>query len=165
MFYSRCAKARNLNFVRLGDSINQLAKWLSLGRVVNMPDLKNVPQLPVWTDENKFSLEQRARAYLDVNCAHCHSKGGDAYNTGLFLDYDVKISSHLGIDKAPVSAGGGAGGLDFDVVPGDAKHSILLYRMNSVDPGTAMPELARSIIHKDGVDLIRQWINNMPSKK
>ncbi len=158
-------KARNLNFVRLGDSINQLAKWVSLDRMVNMPDLKNVPQLPVWTDENKFSLEQRARAYLDVNCAHCHTKGGDAYNTGLFLDYDVKIPSHLGIGKAPVSAGGGAGGLDFDVVPGDAKHSILLYRMNSVEPGTAMPELARSIIHKEGVDLIRQWINSMPSKK
>ncbi|WP_394677175.1 hypothetical protein [uncultured Sphingobacterium sp.] len=70
--------------MRLGDSINQLAKWLSLGRVVNMPDLKNVPQLPVWTDENKFSLEQRARAYLDVNCAHCHTKGGDAYNTGFY---------------------------------------------------------------------------------
>ena len=106
-----------------------------------MPDLKNVPQLPVWTDENRFSLEQRARAYLDV-----------------------KIPAHLGIGKAPVSAGGGAGGLDFDVVPGDPKHSILLYRMNSVEPGTAMPELARSIIHKEGVDLIRQWIDNMPSK-
>jgi hypothetical protein len=77
----------------------------------------------------------------------------------------VKIPAHLGIGKAPVSVGGGAVGLHFDVVPGDAKHSILLYRMNSVEPGTAMPELARSIIHKEGVDLIRQWIDNMPSKK
>jgi len=158
-------KARNLNFVRLGDSINQLARWASLGRIVNMPNLKDIAQLPVWTDGNKFSLEQRARAYLDINCAHCHTKGGDAYNTGLFLDYDVKTNSHLGIAKAPVSAGGGAGGLDFDIVPGDAKHSILLYRMNSVEPGTAMPELARSIIHKEGVELIRQWINNMPANK
>jgi hypothetical protein len=38
-------------------------------------------------------------------------------------------------------------------------------QMNSLEPGTAMPELARSIIHKEGVDLIRQWIDSMPSKK
>lgn len=158
-------KARNLNVVRSGDTINQLARWSSKGLLKNMPDLKNIEQLPVWTDMEKYSIEERARAYLDINCAHCHTKGGDAFNTGLFLDYEENTPAHLGVDKAPVSAGGGAGGLNFDIIPGDSKHSILLYRMNSTEPGTAMPELARSIIHKEGVDLIRQWIDNMPRKK
>ncbi|MGY0040395.1 hypothetical protein [Pedobacter sp. NJ-S-72] len=66
--------------------------------------------------------------------------------------------------KAPVSAGGGAGGLDYDVIPGDADHSILLYRMNSAEPGTAMPELARTVVHKEGVKLIREWINSLAKK-
>ncbi len=158
-------KARNLNFVRAGDSINQLARWNALGLLNNMPDLKNIKQLPIWTEKDKYSIDERARAYLDVNCAHCHTKGGDAFNTGLFLNYEENKLAHLGVDKAPVSAGGGAGGLNFDIVPGDSEHSILLYRMNSTEAGTAMPELARSIIHKEGVDLIRQWINNMPKKK
>jgi len=158
-------KARNLNFVRASDSVNQLTRWSSLGLLKNMPALKNISQLPVWNDTEKYSIEERARAYLDVNCAHCHIKGGDAFNTGLFLNYEEDTPAHLGVDKAPVSAGGGAGGLNFDIIPGDSKHSILLYRMNSTEPGTAMPELARSIIHKEGVDLIRQWIDNMPKKK
>ena len=37
--------------------------------------------------------------------------------------------------------------------------------MNSAEPGTAMPELARTIIHKEGVKLIIDWINHMPKRQ
>ena len=67
--------------------------------------------------------------------------------------------------KKPVSAGNGAGGLNYDIIPGDAAHSILAFRMNSVEPGTAMPELSRSVVDKEGVRLIKEWINNMPENK
>jgi hypothetical protein len=130
-----------------------------------MPAIAQVAQLPDWKDDRHYTLEQRARAYMDVNCAHCHTKGGDAYNTGLFLEYQQTNPNQLGIMKAPVSAGGGAGGLNYDIVPGDDAHSVLAYRMNSAEPGTAMPELARTVIHKEGVQLIIDWINNLPKSK
>ncbi|WP_316816066.1 SO2930 family diheme c-type cytochrome [Pedobacter nyackensis] len=155
-------KARNLNITVAGQKENQLKVWAAKGVLKGLPDTGVVAQLPNWADPKHFSLNQRARAYLDVNCAHCHTKGGDAFNTGLFLEYEQTNPSHLGINKAPVSAGGGAGGLDYDIIPGDAIHSILFYRMNSTEPGTAMPELARTVTHKEGVELIRKWINNMP---
>lgn len=158
-------KARNLNFTLTGQTVNQLSQWVAKGKLSGLPELSKVHQLPVWTDKKHYSLEQRARAYLDVNCAHCHTKGGDAYNTGLFLDYQETNADHLGMRKAPVSAGGGAGGMDYDVVPGNPDQSILLYRMNSTEPGTAMPELARTIIHKEGVALIREWIKSLPKQK
>jgi len=154
-------KARNLNFVRGGQSQNQLAQWAANGLLTGLPAMDKVAQLPDWKDSVHFTVNERARAYLDVNCAHCHTQGGDAFNTGLFLEYEQTGKDHLGIMKSPVSAGGGAGGLDYDVVPGDALHSILAYRMNSVEPGTAMPELARTVIHKEGVALIKQWIDQM----
>ena len=157
-------KARNLNFVLGGQQENQLALWAALGRLSGLPDSSEVSRLPGWKDNKHFSLDQRARAYLDINCAHCHIKGGDAYNTGLFLEYEQTDKSHLGIMKSPVSAGNGAGGFNYDIVPGDASHSILAYRMNSTEPGTAMPELARTIIHKEGVKLIVDWINAMNTK-
>jgi uncharacterized repeat protein (TIGR03806 family) len=154
-------KARNLNIVVAGQSTNQLKAWAAKGILKGLPEGGGVPQLPDWANAKRFSLEQRARAYLDVNCAHCHTRGGDAYNTGLFLEYEQTNPNHLGIKKAPVSAGGGAGGLDYDIIPGDAEHSILAYRMNSTEPGTAMPELARTLPHKEGIKLIRDWINSM----
>ncbi|ETZ20516.1 SO2930 family diheme c-type cytochrome [Pedobacter sp. V48] len=154
-------KARNLNITLAGQSTNQLKTWAAKGVLRGLPDTGAVAQLPNWADANHYSLEQRARAYLDINCAHCHTKGGDAYNTGLFLEYEQTNPNHLGIRKAPVSAGGGAGGLDYDIIPGDASHSILAYRMNSTEPGTAMPELARTLPHKEGIKLIREWINSL----
>ncbi|MGF6847508.1 putative repeat protein (TIGR03806 family) [Chitinophaga sp. W3I9] len=154
-------KARNLNFVRHGQVQNQLQQWASNGLLMGMPSLEKVPRLPDWKDSIHYTVNERARAYLDVNCAHCHTKGGDAFNTGLFLEYEQTTPDHLGIMKSPVSAGGGAGGLDYDVIPGDPLHSILAYRMNSVEPGTAMPELARTVVHTEGVALIRQWIAAM----
>ncbi|WP_343746807.1 SO2930 family diheme c-type cytochrome [Chitinophaga sp.] len=155
-------KARNLNFTLAGQASNQLQQWAAAGMLQGMPALKDVPQLPDWKDSTHYSVDQRARAYLDVNCAHCHTKGGDAFNTGLFLEYEQTGHDQLGIMKQPVSAGGGAGGLDYDVIPGDPVHSILVHRMNSTEPGTAMPELARTVIHKEGVALIRQWVAGMP---
>ncbi|WP_157682112.1 SO2930 family diheme c-type cytochrome [Mucilaginibacter mallensis] len=154
-------KVRNLNLTVAGQNVNQLLQWAKKGILCGLPEISKVKQLPNWADSKHFSLEQRARAYLDVNCAHCHTKGGDAYNTGLFLEYQQTDPNHLGIKKSPVSAGGGAGGLNYDIVPGDAAHSILVYRMNSVEPGTVMPELARTVIHKEGVKLIREWINKL----
>jgi uncharacterized repeat protein (TIGR03806 family) len=154
-------KARNLNFTLAGHSENQLSEWSGRHKLKGLPELKEVPKLPDWKDSVHYSFTERARAYLDVNCAHCHTQGGDAMNTGLFLEYQQQDPSHLGVMKSPVSAGGGAGGMNYDVVPGDAKHSILEYRMNSTEPGTAMPELARTVVHKEAVYLIAKWINQM----
>lgn len=152
-------KAMNLNNVILG--VNQLEKWADSGYLQGLPEIGKVPVLPNWEDVAKYDLNQRARAYLDINCAHCHTKGGDAFNTGLFLEYGQNEKSVVGIMKEPVSAGGGADGLNFDIVPGNAYESILYNRMNSTVPGTAMPELGRSLKHKAGIKLIHDWIQSM----
>ena len=60
-----------------------------------------------------------------------------------------------------MAAGTGSGGLKYAVVPGDADASITAYRMNSNEPDVRMPEIGRSLIHDEGVALIREWINSM----
>jgi hypothetical protein len=42
------------------------------------------------------------------------------------------------------------------------RHSFLIYRLESLDPGIMMPELGRSTVHKEGAALLRQWIAEMP---
>jgi uncharacterized repeat protein (TIGR03806 family) len=116
--------------------------------------------MPRWNDI-AAPLEGRARAYLDINCAHCHRPGGSASNSGLYLDFGQVDAHVLGLYRRPTAAGRGSGGRDFDIAPGHADASIMTYRMDSTDPGIAMPELGRATVHREGVALIRDWINAM----
>ena len=145
-------KARNLT--RDG----QLAAFARLGVIDREPVVDY--RVPLW-GETSAPLNDRARGYLDVNCAHCHNIDGSASNSGLFLAYEENLSVRIGINKRPVAAGRGSGTHDFDIAPGDPDGSILIYRMNSLEPGISMPEVGRSLVHDEGVELLRQWIADM----
>ncbi|QMW22493.1 SO2930 family diheme c-type cytochrome [Sandaracinobacteroides saxicola] len=129
---------------------------------VGMPALADVPRVPAW--DGRAPVAARARAYLDANCGHCHNARGPAGNSGLFLDWENRDRVALGIGKRPVAAGQASGGLSFDVKPGDPAASIMVHRMQSVEPGVAMPELGRSVVHEAGVALIRDWIAGLSSE-
>lgn len=139
-------------------TLNQLEYWKDHGYLQDANNLKTAPRLATWNDPATGSLDKRARAYLDVNCGHCHSRTGPANTSGLFLDIYENDPAHLGVHKAPVAAGRGSGDLQFDIVPGSPQHSILALRMKTNDPAIAMPEIGRERIHKEGVSLIEEWI-------
>ena len=136
---------------------NQLDKMLELEMVTGMPSVETIPATAEWGSEH-YSLNNRARAYLDVNCAHCHNSKGPANTSGLFLEYNEKDLKKLGVFKPPIAAGRGSGNLDFNIVPGKPDKSIFIFRMESTDPGILMPESGRKMVHKEGVALIRDWI-------
>lgn len=155
--------ARQLNgdFAYPAGKQNQLIKWAATKLLSGLPtDHVSVPTLVNYEDKTN-SLEDRVRAYLDINCAHCHSKTGQAQTSGLFLDWKTEDRTAYGFFKTPVAAGRGSGNLKFDILPGKPQQSILLYRMSSADPGIAMPELGKSTIHAEGVKLITEWIASM----
>lgn len=150
--------ARQLN--KEVDGINQLVQWQKAGLLNGLPDIKSVARLANYESLTE-TLDARARGWLEVNCAHCHRTDGPAKTSGLHLLASVKEPLHLGIGKAPVAAGKGSGGLLYDIVPGKAHESILVYRIKSTDSGEMMPELGRSIVHDEGLALITDWINAM----
>lgn len=160
-------EARNLNkpYPYYDGAENQLVKWEQEEILEGNPDLQNVPKVPVWDDPSTGSLEQRARIYLDVNCANCHNRGGSANNSGLFLSYNEDDPRSFGIYKPPVAAGRGTGGFQHDILPGEPDQSILVYRMESVHPAIRMPELGRTLVHKEAVALIREWIQRMDASE
>ena len=140
---------------------NQLEKWGEINWLTSLPEKENRPKIAVWDDPESGDLDDRARAWLDINCAHCHNPKGPASTSGFFLDILQEDPSVYGVLKTPVAAGRGSGERDYDIQPGDANASILYYRIDSDDPGIMMPELGRKLIHKEGVALIRDWINAM----
>ncbi|MEZ4887856.1 MAG: SO2930 family diheme c-type cytochrome [Chitinophagales bacterium] len=155
-------KPQNLfkNFNYSTGSMNQLMKWKEEGYLDAVPS--NTTTITDWSDVSA-PLANRARAYLDVNCAHCHNQFGSATNTSLFYNIAIEDIDLLGYCKTPISAGGDAtGGNKYDIVPGDADASILVYRLSSTVDEIAMPELGRTTNHLEGIQLIRDWINSLP---
>ncbi len=142
-----------------GVAENELRRWSRLGLFdsnFSDADLKDFPKLAASDDETR-SLEDRARSYLDANCAQCHRPKG----TVAFFDarYDTPLAQQglLGgrvlidqrIDGARV------------VAPNDIWRSILFMRANTIE-AFKMPPLARNTIDVHGMKLWQQWIESLP---
>ena len=114
------------------------------------------------------TLDERARSYLDGNCAHCHQEGaGQGAQSGLYLDYPSTAAgagppARMGICKLPASAGGATCGYSLDIVPGRPDVSIYVCRMESTNPKFKMPSVGRNLVHDEGVQLITDWIRALP---
>ena len=128
-----------------------------------------------WRDcgDDAPCIHEMARSYLDSNCAHCHAADGEAEETNLWLDYfnmdpvepTNKDFTSWGVCKTPTSAGNVGNcpeGAINDIVPGNPDYSIMLCRIDSVDPGEMMAPIGRTLIHDEGYELIRRWIEVLP---
>ncbi len=141
---------------------NQLEYWTKIGYLKGAPaDVGQAPRQAVWNEAATGTLEARARAYLDINCGHCHREGGAASNTGLYLSDLQADRARIGFCKTPVATGKASADMLFDAVPGHPERSILLYRMESMEPKVMMPEIGRTILHEEGVELIREWVASL----
>lgn len=144
-----------------GSTENQLRHWSRLGLFdtsLNEPDIASFATL-AHPDDTSRNLEDRARSWLDVNCANCHRPGAtvanfDArYETPLaqqqLIDGPVLIDQN--IDRARV------------ISPHDPWRSVALMRIDT-NGEIRMPPIARNTIDTQGVNLMRQWIESMPGR-
>jgi len=152
-------KARNLNknLAYQEGTMNQLLKWHKQGWINKDLEFKTMPN---WEDAS-LTLDDRARSYLDINCGHCHIDGGSADTTGLYLDFAEERKIHLGYYKKPIATGRASNNLKYSIVPGKPEESILLYRMESLDPGIMMPESGRALEHEEAIKLVGEWIKSL----
>jgi uncharacterized repeat protein (TIGR03806 family) len=150
----------NRDFEYLTGTANQLTHWSEKGILNGFDPKITHPKSAEWGNM-KFTLHERAMAYLDINCGHCHNPKGAANTSGLHLVLDNPMDINLGIYKATVSAGGGTGGHTYSIVPGSSSTSIMINRMRSTNPGAMMPEVGRTMVHEEGVQLIAEWIAKM----
>ena len=157
-------RARYLNkdytYDETGITANQLVTLSHLGILDEVITDADTPAILTGKSiyDTNATLEEKARSYLDLNCAYCHrTETSNRANFDLRLINSLEatnllnagILSPLGIPDEKI------------VYPGDASKSILFHRMNSVDPAIMMPPLAKSIIDQDAVDLIEDWINQL----
>lgn len=142
----------NREYLWWQSSESQLGHWQAAGLLQELPSLK--------ATENE-SIQDRARAYLDANCAHCHNPAGAADTSALHLNVDAPLDRKFGVCKTPVAVGRGSGDFTYDIYPGRPEESIMVFRMQHTDPAIAMPELGRGLVHAEGVALVSQWIASL----
>ena len=155
-------KARHLNRAHPINGENQLVNLATQGKLQDHPGVHDIPANATFSSaisDEPTALNHAARSYLDINCGHCHNPQGSADTSGLLLDYQAHSARELGTCKPPIAAGRGSGGHLYSLVPGNAEASIMTYRLATTDPGTMMPELGRSLVHKEGLHLVQRWID------
>lgn len=166
----------NKDFDYTDGAENQITKWVAEGFLTGAPsDISNLDQAPIVSDATSIGdlsnneLELAAKAWLDINCAHCHRRDphGLASNTNMQVEWGHSYSTHAtehGACQLPISFGGDGGNdSSYVIEPGSSEKSLLVFRMNTNDGGDAMPPLGRSTIHKEGVELISAWIDSLPA--
>jgi mono/diheme cytochrome c family protein len=119
-------------------------------------DLEKLSRLAALDDVSR-TLEDRARSYLDANCAHCHRPQG----TVAYFDarYDTPLAQQ-NLIGGPVLIDQRIDGARV-VAPNDLWRSILYMRANTTD-AFKMPPLARNTIDTRGMEPLRQWIESLP---
>jgi len=150
----------NFTYPATGVIDNQIRTLNRLGLfspAINEAIIANLPKLSALTNSGA-SVEERARSYLDANCAQCHRPGGignfDArYDTPLDKQHIVNYpaSFSLGYSNACI------------IMPKDFLRSVIQDRMNTNTMTIKMPPLGRNVIDTNAVNLIRDWINSLPT--
>ena len=144
-----------------GDEGNQLDQFAALKlfkEPINRRKFKRMPS----PDDAKAPLEAKVRAYLHVNCSHCHMRGGGG--TAVFdVRHHLATDKTLLIDTPPSQ---GAFGIEDAriIAPGRPFHSTLPYRMAKLGSGR-MPHFGSDIVDEKGVRLMLDWISGMSSDK
>ena len=150
---------------KTGVTANQLVTFSYLGLIEETitDEIAATYQTHKASDDPNASLEERARSYLDLNCAYCHRPGrsGDRAAFDLRLFNTLEQTGLLTAEaNTPIY---GVSGTKI-IEPGNAAQSLLYHRTNSIDPTIMMPPLGKSVIDVPGTALVEEWINSLTNE-
>ena len=151
---------RSIVYEKTGVEANQLVTLSHLGIIPEaIDDITTEGYLTHSSinDQTK-SVEDRARSYMDLNCAYCHRP-----QTGIRGNFDLRLINSLAqtnlLGAQPNNSLGIPG--ESILIPGDTARSILYQRVHSIDPAIMMPPLSKNRVDEQGVALLEEWILNL----
>jgi uncharacterized repeat protein (TIGR03806 family) len=147
--YQSCVMCHNISGVRvpIGPKIrnmnvgNKLQEFIDMGILSGISDVSTIEKLPNWKDVT-YSQEERSRAYLDVNCAHCHQPNGyysQNFNNDFEFRYETRFSDTHILEK----------------------RDAIITRMHSNIQGYKMPYIGTTLTNIEAVNLIEDYLNSL----
>ncbi len=150
----------NKDFAFSSGMKNQFAKWIEVGYLEN--NLPSTIETTVNYKDETQPLELRVRSYLDMNCAHCHRDNSHCdYRPMRFAFNETTNRTNLGVCVDTQDMADFPSALSRIVTPGNPNRSMMFYRLDTDNESYMMPLIGRSVIHEEGKELIRQWIESL----
>lgn len=148
----------NKNISYSDGAFNQLEKWVNVG-YLNSINVETINTVVDWTDETQ-SLRDRVRAYVDMNCAHCHRQGSHCDYRPIRLAWNETTNdSNLGICVNPDEFVNPQ--LTKIISRGNPLRSMMYFRINTTTEQYRMPLLGRTLIHEEAVALLEEYIDSL----
>ncbi|HEX8561904.1 MAG TPA: hypothetical protein VF676_02885 [Flavobacterium sp.] len=158
-------KPQNLNFnLNYADgSKNQLTKWIEAGYLEGNFTMPTESNTTVDYRDGTKSVEVRARSYVDINCAHCHQaeRHCDYRPMRFAFNETAGNEANMGVCVNTEDMQGFPSTLGKIVTPRNVDNSMMYYRLNTTNETYRMPLHGRTLIHDEGLALIRDWINEL----
>ena len=133
--------------------------WLTEQGVIKWRNEDHVPPPPVpKLDDESIPIEQRARAYLDVNCSACHQPGGFAGEATMDLRRTIPLTA-AGICAKPPNAIFPGHENAVLLAPGAPEQSLISVRMHLENEGAMPPQRRRA--DPLGTQIIDAWISSL----
>jgi uncharacterized repeat protein (TIGR03806 family) len=109
-------------------------------------------------DDETAPVEHRVRSYLDSNCSHCHRPGAtvDAFDARLGTPLQVQ-----GLINGMIQGHFSLGPDGRYMKPGNPMLSAVHVRLDNVGNGAAMPPLAKNLVDREAVDLLREYLESL----
>ena len=147
----------------LADGRNQLVALAEAGALALPTDFAP-DQAPRFVDphDGEAGLEERARTWLDVNCAMCHQPDGPG-NATIDLRLTTALEQAGLVGSAPAQGSAGAREDSLLVAAGDAARSLLVHRVRTLDEGR-MPPISSGVVDEEGAALLEAWIEGLGSR-
>ncbi len=156
----------NSNYSYSSGVKNQLTKWIEQGYLDSNFAYPTASNTTVDYNDTSKSLELRARSYVDANCSHCHQADRHCDYRPMRFAFQATGNASTGLTNMGVCVNTEdlqdlPPQLNKIVNPGNSDMSMLYYRINTTNETYRMPLHGRTIIHEEGVALIRDWINSL----
>ena len=157
----RSAPSRALTLSQLAGTVDgrDQLDWLTEQGVIKWRNEDHVTPPPVpKLDDESIPIEQRARAYLDVNCSACHQPGGFAGEATMDLRRTIPLTA-AGICAKPSNAIFPGHENAVLLAPGAPEQSLISVRMHLENEGAMPPQRRRA--DPLGTQIIDAWISSL----
>lgn len=137
---------------------NQIDYWVN-NELISNDFNRNFEKLVDWKN-TAHPIKDRLRSYLEINCGHCHAESKHCDYRPIRLGFnETESETNLGVCVTPQDNIDSS--LTSIITPSNIQRSVMHYRMNTTNESYRMPLLGRTVVDKQAVQLLEDYIQTL----